>query len=330
MRAARIHEYGSADVLEVEEVPRPELSPGQVLIEVKAAAVNPVDWKIRSGAQRAIIKLDLPAVLGMDVSGVVAEVGAGVTGFGVGDEVYCSPSHKTQGGYAEFVRVEAGELARKPASLSHEEAASLPLVALTAWACLEHMKIEPGDKVLIQAGAGGVGTAAIQMAKARGAIVATTCGPSNEALVRELGADIVINYREQRFEDALEPQDAILESIGGRDLVRARAALKRGGRLAAITTGIPEHVEKRGPYLGLVTAVMSLAGFIVWSFLSKGVRVRPVVRAASGEQLEAIAAMVEAGQLKPVIDSTYALDDIAEAHRRSESKHARGKIIVVP
>lgn len=329
MRAARIHAYGPPDQLRVEDVPAPRCGPKDVLVDVHASSVNPVDCKIRSGGQRAVVWLSLPATLGMDVSGVVAEVGAEVEGFAVGDEVFASPSHWRMGTYAEQIAVRADELAPKPRNLTHEEAASLPLVGLTAWdALVGACDLQPGQRVLIQAGSGGVGTFAIQLAKHLGAEVWTTCSPRNFDLVRSLGADEAIDYRSQDFEEAAAGVDAILESVGGDAVAKALRTVRPGGRVAAITAGLPALTERYGPALGLGVVVGRTLRQTIAARLHRGVRLRFVTRRPDGRNLRRIAALVEAGAIRPVIDRVFDLEAIADAHRYVETGRARGKVVV--
>ncbi len=241
MNAIVFHRYGEPDVLEHTQVPTPAAGPGDVLVRVHAAAVNPVDCKIRHGAQRLIVRPSLPATPGMDLSGTVVAVGEGVTKFSLGDEVFASPTHKRMGAYAEVSRVSEVELALKPTSLDHEQAASLPLVALTAWdALVRRGKLQPGERVLIQAGAGGVGTIAIQLAKHLGATVLATCSDKNADFVRSLGADEVIDYRKQDYTDVARGADMIVDALGPADIVKAVGTVRRGGRVIALTIGLPE------------------------------------------------------------------------------------------
>ena len=272
MRAARIHRYGGPDELVVEEVPEPRCGPDELLVDVHASSVNPVDFKIRSGGQRAVVWLSLPAALGLDVSGVVREVGAKVRGFAVGDAIWSSPSHRRMGTYAERLAVRASEAAPKPAGLTHAEAASMPLVGLTAWdALVGACDLRPGERVLIQAGSGGVGSFAIQLAKHLGASeILTTCSPRNFELVRSLGADRPVDYRTEDFEEVAAGVDVILESLGGEHVPRALRTVRRGGRVAAITAGLPARTEKHGPALGLASMVGATAWRMACSALTRG------------------------------------------------------------
>lgn len=330
MRAAQIHAYGPPEVLRVEEVPDPRPGPKDVLIEVHASSVNPVDYKIRYGYQRGVIWYKMPRILGMDVSGVVREVGAEVTDFAPGDEVWSSPHHLGGGTYAEMVAVNAREVARKPERLSHLEAATIPLVGLTVWQCLvDKAALQAGERALIQAGSGGVGTFAIQLAKHLGAHVTTTCSPRNFDLVKGLGADEVINYREQGFDEVLEPRsiDVFLHAVGPEDRKRGLTVLKKGGRHVSIDGGIPARAKKVGAWLAIPWTGLSLVGFKLRATLA-GRKSAMVTRKPLGAQLAEIAAIVDAGGIDPVIDKTFPLDEIAEAHRYIETGRASGKIAI--
>ncbi len=329
MRAARIHGYGGPEVLRVDEIETPRPGPREVLIEVHAASVNPVDWKIRSGTHRAVIRYALPHTLGLDVSGVVVELGAEVTRFAVGDEVWSSPSHHGQGTYAEYVAIDERAVARKPARLSHGEAASIPLVGLTGWAALvSAARVEEGERVLVQAGSGGVGSFSIQLAAHLGARVATTCSARNVELVKRLGAEVVVDYTAEKFEEALTGYDVVLDTLGGEHRRRALGVLRAGGRLPTVVTDIPHNVSRFGPALGVGVALTRLYSFIAWTRLRHGVRVSVVMRPTDGEQLARIGELVERRAIEPVIDRVFPLADIAEAHRYSQTGRARGKIVI--
>jgi NADPH:quinone reductase-like Zn-dependent oxidoreductase len=328
VKAATIHQYGGPDVFRVEEVPAPTMRPRDVLVAVRAAGVNPVDCKIRSGVQRAIVRHRMPVVLGLDVSGVVLDVGAEVTAFKRGDEVFGSPTHTRQGTYAEVVAIDEAELALKPARIDHVAAASLPLVGQTAWQCLVGWaRLSAGERVFVQAGSGGVGTFAIQLAKHLGAEVATTCSDANSALVRDLGADVVIDHRRERFDDVLSDYHVVLESIGGADLRRARRVLRRGGRLVYITSGLVERVQKYGAYLGAALVVADMLRLKLSSRLL-GKRAGFVVRKPDGAQLARIAELVDAGSIRAVVERAYPLERVADAHRAIETGRTRGKVVL--
>jgi len=329
VRAARIHRYGPPEELVVEEAPRPSPGPGEVLVAVVATAVNPIDWKLRKGVQAAIVRRRMPTILGMDVSGIVEEAGPGVTTFSIGDAVFASPDHRREGTYAEYVCVPVAQLAHKPASITHAEAASLPLVGLTAWDCLVRAAdVKAGDAVLIHAGSGGVGTFAIQLAKHFGATVSTTCSARNADLVRSLGADRVVDYATERFEVVLPPQDVVLEAMGGDVLARSLRMLGRGARLASINSGMGPRVKRLGPVLGTLATVAATAWMILYQRIVRGVRASMVVRKPDGEALSSIAELVDAGAIRPLIDRVVPLEEIVDAHRYSETGRARGKIVI--
>ena len=328
-RAARIHRYGGPEVLSVEDAPRPAVGPHHVLIEVHASSVNPIDWKIRQGFQRGAIRYSLPQTLGLDLSGVVLEVGSSVQQFRVGDEVFSSPSHRGQGTYAELCAVHESEVALKPASLSHAEAASLPLCALTAWdALVRTAKLRAEQRVLIQAGAGGVGSLAIQLAKAKQAFVATTCSATNEELCRSLGADVVIDRKRQRYDEVLSDYDVVLDSLGGVHQKRGLSVLKPGGMLVTIVSGLPENTDRFGANLGVLATGLGMARLRFGARVSQGVRARTVVRKPDGAALARVAEMVENEAMRPVIHRRFPLAEIADAHRCSEAGSVSGKIVI--
>jgi NADPH:quinone reductase-like Zn-dependent oxidoreductase len=331
MRAARFHAYGPPSNLVVEEVADPTLSgPKDVRIAVKAAAINPIDWKIRGGKQRGALRYTLPWIGGLDVSGEVVEVGSGVTRFAVGDAVYGCPDHNRPGAYAEQVVVDEGFLAKKPPSLTHAEAASIPLVGLTAWQCLlPRIGERPGQHVFIQAGSGGVGTFAIQLAKHHGCRISTTCSPRNADFVRELGADEVVDYRTQNWWEALSDIDVILDALGGEERARALEVVNRGGRVASIVSGLPAATEAYGPTLGVVAVGLGIVRFAVQGRL-RGVDTATVIRKTRADQLEQITALLESGAIRPILDKVYPLDDIAEAHAYGETGRIRGKVVLEP
>ncbi len=323
------HEYGSPDVLRVEETAKPVPGPRDVLIRVCATAVNPVDWKIRTGGQRNIIRYRLPWILGLDVSGVVEAVGAEVRGFRPGDEVWSSPTHRRPGCYAEYVAIAEEEVALKPKNVSHDEAASLPLVALTAWQCVvEKGRVAKGQTVLVLAGSGGVGAVAIQIAKHFGARVVTTCSAKNADFVRELGADQVIDYTKESFDAVLDGVDLVVDTMGGDDFARALRVVRPFGRISNITVDVSWHVERFGAFFSLFTLGAVMLWLHLWPLLRKGVRARHVVKRCDGAQLAEIAKLVESKAIVPTIDHVFALDEMADAHRRSESHRARGKIVI--
>ncbi|MCB9596739.1 MAG: NADP-dependent oxidoreductase [Sandaracinaceae bacterium] len=329
MRAARIHDYGPPDVLRVDEVPDPQPGPRDLLVRVHAASVNPVDYKIRSGGQRALIHYTLPWILGLDFSGEVVAVGSRVTRFAVGDHVYGSPTHRRPGTYAELLCVDERQAARKPRNMSHAEAASIPLVGMTAWGALVVQgRLKAGQKALIHAGSGGVGTFAIQLAKSLGAYVATTCSARNVDLCRSVGADEVIDYNEQRFDEVLKDYDYVLDALGGETRERSFRVLRRGGRLATMIGGFPDATKKHGPWLGAPVALWGLVSLSVRGALRHRVSVHHVLREPDGQLLDPITARIERGDIRAVIDRVLPLAEIAESHRYIETGRARGKIVI--
>lgn len=329
MRAAVLTRYGSPDGLEVRDLPDPHPGPDDVLIEVRASSVNPVDTKIRSGAQRAVVRVPLPWVLGLDVSGVVVAVGERVRRFAVGDEVYASPTHRRQGCYAELVAVDERQVARKPSNLTHVEAASLPLVALTALRCLQpRLASRPGQRVHVQAGTGGVGSVAVQIARVFGAEVSTTCSAANAELARSLGASQVIDYREHTFSDVVNECDLVLESVGGESWVHALDAARCGGEVASINAGLGRRGSLYGPYLGSLLTGLALVGYWLRG-AAQGVKVRNVVRVPDGVALARVTEWVEAGLVRPVVGRVFGLEEIREAHTALERGGVVGKVGVV-
>jgi len=329
MRAMTLRAYGPPDVLHEEDVPKPTPSARDLLVRVHAASVNPVDCKIRSGGQRNIIRYTFPWVLGLDVSGVVEAVGSSVTGFRAGDEIWSTPTHRRPGTYAEYVCIDEREASIKPKNITHEEAASIPLVGLTAYQCIvEKGRLAKGETVLVHAGSGGVGAFAVQLSKHLGANVITTCSAKNEAFVRELGADRVIDYTKESFADVLSDVDLVLDSVGESAYDGNLRVTKRGGRISNITIDVPAHVERYGPFWSLFTLAGRFAYVHVHPWLVKRIKLRHVVKRSDGKQLAEIAKLVEAGAIKPTIDRVLPLAEAAEAHRLSETNRARGKIVL--
>ena len=328
MKAAMIQKYGASDVFAVQEAEKPKPGPKDVLIKIHASSVNPIDWKIRQGTQRGVIHPSFPAILGMDLSGVVEAVGEQVTRFQPGDEVYSSPTHRRQGTYAEYTLVEESACARKPKNLTHQEAASIPLVGLTAWeALVVKGKLQKGQKVLIQAGAGGVGSIAIQMAKHMGAFVIATCSTRNVELLKELGADQVVDYTKERFDEVLKDVDLVVDCLAGDYPKRSLKIIKRGGHLTMLSSDMPKYSKTFGPYLGVLATGMYILACTIRGKL-RGVSTSMVVRQTSGALLDKITELIEKEAVRPLIDKVYSLDEIHQAHAYSETGRARGKIVI--
>ena len=304
MKAVRIRAYGDASVLRYEEAPMPDIAPEDVLVRVVAASVNPVDWKFREGYLKQMLPPQFPITLGWDVSGVVDAAGKNVSRFKVGDTVFSRPDIKRNGTYAEFVAIREDELARKPQTISHVEAATLPLAGIAAWeAIITTAKVEAGQRVLVHAVSGGVGSIAVQLAKSRGAYVIATTSGKNRALVESLGADEVIDYRTQKFDAMVRDVDAVFDTIGGQVQEASWSVLKPGGILVSII-GTPSEEKARA--LGVRSAFLFIG--------------------PSAPILMQLAELVENGKLRPVVGAEFALKDIAEAHALSQSGHAVGKI----
>jgi NADPH:quinone reductase-like Zn-dependent oxidoreductase len=331
MRAVLCEQYGGPEVLQpTDDVPAPRVGPNGVLVQVRAASVNPVDWKFRRGSLNAVRPVVFPVIWGGDLSGVVAEVGPAVTLFKPGDEVYGFKDGyvaKTyRGTYAEFVVVPEKSLAKKPGNLSHEDAAAVPLAALTAWqALLNQGKLKAGQRVLIHAGAGGVGVMAIQIAKAFGAHVTATASVRNQDLLRELGADQPIDYTKERIGDLRPKFDLVLDGVGQSVWGASFHVLKFGGRLVTLTVPIPE--ESAGKLKFFATALAGVAGGMTRGLMG-GKRLLLTQVKPRGGDLEKISVLIEAGKIKPVIEKIFPLEEIAEAHRLSEAGHVRGKLVL--
>jgi NADPH:quinone reductase-like Zn-dependent oxidoreductase len=330
MKAFVLERYGKKRALRLADMPKPALRDDEVLVQVHAAGVNLLDSKIRDGEFKLILSYRLPLVMGHDVAGVVVQVGPRVRQFKAGDEVYARVDDFRIGTFAEFVPVKEDSLAHKPQGLTMEEAASLPLVALTAWQALVGTTgLKKGQRVFIQAGSGGVGTFAIQLAKHLGAIVATTTSTANIALVKGLGADVVIDYKTQDFETVLNDYDVVLNSQDGKTLEKSLRVLKRGGKLVSISGPPDPEFGREVGAPGFVRLVMRL--------LSAGIRRRAASRGvdfsflfmkADGPQLREITRLVEAGVIRPVVDRVFPFESTNEAMAYVESGRAKGKVVV--
>ncbi|TCM50075.1 NADP-dependent oxidoreductase [Kribbella sp. VKM Ac-2568] len=328
MRAFVVNQYKGP--LQLADVPEPVVGDHDVLVEVQAAGLNMLDEKIRAGEFKQILPYKLPQILGNDVAGTVIGVGAKVQGFAFGDEVYARPDKDRIGTFAERIAVAEADLALKPASVSLEEAASLPLVALTAWqALVERGNLQPGQRVLIHAGAGGVGTIAIQLAKHLGATVATTVSTGNVDFVRELGADFVIDYRSQDFEQLLDGYDLVLDSIGGKNLEKSLRVLRPGGKAIGIA-GPPDSAFARelgaNPVLRLVMTALSSG--IRRQARRLGVKYEFLFMRASGDQLRQITALVDSGVLRPVVGRVVDFDQTIQAVQSLGKGGIRGKAVI--
>ena len=328
MKAFTVSRYGP-DALQLADVPIPSVGAGDVLIEVRAASINPLDKMIRNGEFKQLLKYKPPFVLGHDVAGVVTQVGADVRDFKVGDEVYSRPRDLRIGTFAEFVAIDADDVALKPQSLSFEEAGAVPLVALAAWqALVDVAQVKPGQKVLVHAGAGGLGSTVIQVAKHLGAHVATTVHTNDLDKVRELGADEVIDFTQQDFARVLSGYDVVLDSLGGPNLEKSLTVLKPGG-LAISAVGPPDPAFAGQLGRPMLAPVMAVLGRKIRRQAKKlGVRYSFFFMRASGAQLTALAALYDDGTLHPVLDRTFDFDQTPEAMAYVEQGKANGKIVI--
>ncbi|MFH8348208.1 NADP-dependent oxidoreductase [Streptomyces sp. NPDC018045] len=307
MRAISQDVTGGPDVLKETELPRPEPGPGRILIAVRAAGVNPTDWKHRAAG---LFVKTLPRVLGWDVSGVVEAVGLGVTVFAPGDEVFgMVPYPYGVGTHAEYVVGPARAFARKPAALDHVQAGALPLAALTAHqALVDTADVRPGQRVLIHAAAGGVGHLAVQIAKAKGAHVIGTASAAKHDFLRSLGADEVIDYRETDFAEAVGPVDVVLDTIGGDTLTRSLDVVREGGTVVSILVGSTPEDEAKAA--------------------ARGVRLALLIVEADHAGMREIAALAESGALRAHIAATFPLEEAAKAHEMGETGRTQGKIVL--
>ncbi|HXO32406.1 MAG TPA: NADP-dependent oxidoreductase [Candidatus Acidoferrales bacterium] len=306
MKAVRIHTYGGPEVLKFEDAPRPEPAPGEVLIKVNAAGVNPIDWKIRAGHLKDHRPYVFPLILGWDVSGIIEANGLGGTRFKNGDEVYARSDIARNGAYAEYIVAKQVQVAQKPKLIDHIHAASIPLAALTAWQALfDAAGLSAGQRVLIHGAAGGVGSFAVQLAKWKETHVIGTASARNQAFIQELGADESIDYTKSRFDDVLRDVDVVFDTVAGETQTRSWKVLKKGGILVSIAS--PPSAEDAG---------------------KNGVRQAFVFMVPNASQLAEIAKLVDSGKLKPVVETVLPLSDARRAHELSQTGHTRGKIVL--
>jgi alcohol dehydrogenase len=308
MKAAQINQYGGADVLQTtDQIEKPVAGEGEVLVEVHAASANPFDWKVREGMVQSMAQLSFPATLGGDVAGVVSEVGPGVEGFSAGEQVYGQAGALSgKGSFAEYTPVKATQLAEKPETLNFAAAAALPLTAVSAYqALVDHMNLQAGQKVLIHGAAGGIGSMAVQLAKHLGATVAATAATDDLEYVKQLGADIVIDYKTQKFDDELHDLDAVYDTVGGETYTRSFTVLKDGGVIVSMVEQVNEELSGKG-----------------------GVNAIYQFTQVTTERLSKIAELVDQGVLKANIDKVFPLDQAGEALEYLKSGHPRGKVVI--
>ena len=306
MKAVVLHEHGGPNVLKYEDVPRPEPKADEVLVRVMAAGVNPVDTYVRQGMRSKPGPLEHPMVLGYDIAGVVEKTGAEIKNFKLGDAVYAYLSVPRGGGYAEFAIAKPEEMARKPKNIDFEKAAAVPLAATTAWqALVDTAKIEPGQTVLIHGGSGGVGSFAVQIAKARGAKVIATASTANQDLLKQLGVDEPIDYTKTKFEDVVKDVDIVLNAVRGDTLSHSYGVVKKGGIIVSITDE-PDAAE----------------------CAKHGIRCLRMMAHPDAKALEELTNLIEANKITPIVSQTFSLAEVAKAHEQVETHHTRGKIVL--
>ena len=330
MKAFVVDRYGKNRALRLDTVPSPVAGPNDVLVKVHAAAINLLDSKVRDGEFKLLLPYKPPFIAGHDVAGTVLEVGTNVRGFKPGDEVYARPRDGRVGTFAETIAIDQADLALKPQNISMDEAASIPLVALTAWqALVDVADLHKGQKVLIHAGSGGVGTIAIQLAKHLGATVATTTSTANVDLVKSLGADVVIDYKKQDFEKVLSGYDLVINSLDSETLKKSVQVLKPGGKLISISgPPDPAFAEDQGmnPVLRLV--MRALSSGIRRRVKAKRASYSFVFMKADGGELGQITELIEAGIIRPVVDRVFPFESTNEAMAYVETGRAKGKVVV--
>jgi alcohol dehydrogenase len=329
MKAMIIDRYGKVP-LKLADMPVPTLGENDVLAEIFAASINPVDFKIRDGKLRMLIKYDMPLILGNDFSGVVKQVGSRVKKFKVGDEIYGRAVKDRIGTFAEYIAIDEDAISLKPKNLTFEEAASIPLVGLTSYQALHDiLKLSVGQKVLIHAGSGGVGTFAIQLAKSMGAYVATTTSKAGFQLVKKLGADLIINYRNEEFDKILQNYDAVFDTIGGKTLEKSFRVVKPGGQIVSIA-GLPNARFGKEYGTGFFKTSLFRIATLKITKLEKqyNVKYTYLFMKPSGEQLSIITDLIESEKIKPVIDRIFPFEDAQKAMEYCESGRAKGKIIL--
>lgn len=330
MKAFVIQKYGSKDNVVLADVATPEIGTNDILVKIKAASVNPVDYRTRNGEFRQLIHYKMPLILGFDFAGIVEEVGSSVTKFKPGDEVYGLREQERNGSFAEFIAIHENSLALKPKNLSMEEAASVPLVGLTAWqALVEIAQLKQDQKVFIQAGSGGVGSLAIQLAKYMGATVATTAGQTSIKFVKDLGADVAIDYRKDDFEKSLRNYDVVLNSQDPKTLEKSLRILRRGGKLVSISgPPTPQYASEAGLSF-IFKVIMGFLSFKTRRQAKKlGVMYSFLLAQPSGDQLRKLAEIIESEDIKAVIDTIYPFEKTNDALEHVESGRSKGKVVV--
>jgi NADPH:quinone reductase-like Zn-dependent oxidoreductase len=312
MKAVRIHEFGGVDVMNLEDVARPVPAPNEIVVKVYASGVNPVDWRIREGGMRSF--LTLPMTLGYDAAGIVEETGSQVTSLQKGDAVYGVTNFPGDGSYAEYCAAKATQFALKPKRLTFNEAAGVPLAALTAWTGLfDYGNLQAGQRILIQGASGGVGSFAVQFAKAKGAYVVATASAQNYTYLKQIGADEVLDYNTQRVEELVHDMDVVLEASPLRDnaeRIKSASTLKEGGLFVSVNTDLPFTDD------------------VLEAFRRRKVKGELAANQPRQDWLEAIAQLIDEGSVQVFISQVFPLEEVAQAHRESESWHVRGKLVL--
>ena len=329
MKAFVVELYGK-DGLRAADVPEPDVGDGDVLVKVSAAGINPLDMMVRNGEFKRLLKYQTPFVLGHDVAGVVTRVGSAVRDFQVGDEVYARPRDLRIGTFAEHIAIDQDDVAPKPASLTVHEAAAVPLVSLAAWqALVDRADVRPGQKVLVHAGSGGLGSTVIQLAKHLGATVATTARAENAQLVRSLGADVVVDYTKEDFAEVLAGYDVVLDSRGGETLEKSLMVLKPGGQAIGVS-GPPDpgFAKQLGApkFIGVVMGLLSRK--VRKHARERGVSYSFLFMQANGGQLRQLGSLYDAGHLRPLVDKAFPFDQTLEALAYVEQGRANGKVVI--
>ncbi|MHA8097816.1 NADP-dependent oxidoreductase [Aquirufa aurantiipilula] len=330
MKAYTINKYGKEEKFLQSEIPQPTAKDHEVLIQIHATSINPLDFKLKNGEFKLFMPYRFPLILGHDLAGTIVEIGSKVSRFNIGDEVYSRPADYHIGTFAEYIAVNENDIALKPKGISFEEAASFPLVALTAWqAMVEKAQLKKGQKIFIQAGSGGVGTIAIQLAKHLGASVATSTSAANMDLVKSLGADVIIDYKTQDFETILKDYDVVLNSQDEKTLEKSMRILKPGGKVISIS-GPPDPAYAQEFHLAWWMKVIL---FFISSKIRKqakklNVEYSFLFMKANGKQLAEISNLIESGAIRPVIDKIYPIDQLNEAMDYVSNGRTKGKVVV--
>jgi NADPH:quinone reductase-like Zn-dependent oxidoreductase len=330
MKAFVLSRYGKTEPVHAVEVPEPEMRSDDVLVEIHAASVNPVDFKIRNGEAKPLLPYKMPLVMGSDLAGVVVSCGPNVAGFKPGDEVYARADKDRIGTFAEMIAVNEKAVAKKPRTLDMVQAAAVPLVGLTAWQALVEMaQVQPGQRVLIHAGSGGVGTIAIQVAKHLGAIVATTTSTANVEWVKNLGADVVIDYKKDDFETIVHDYDVVFDTLGGETLKESLPVIKPGGKVISVAgPPEPEFAREYGLNWVVTQAIRVLSFQIRRKAKRRQVTYSFLFMKPSGSQLSELGSLIDSGAIRPVVDRVFPFQSTQEALAYVEEGHAKGKVVV--